>query len=742
MSNAWRLVSDRVRTRGEFGDLLLYLYLLTITRQCFWSVPSNPVAWLLSVLVALIFWIAYVATKEAEDSGPQLALWLVAGVPLLFVYLLRVVFPDVSFDVINHHLFLTERALHGPLLLPGDFFPTPAPYNPAPDMVTGLFRYLLGYRLGTLVNLLVLIWAGQVLDKLLRSYVLSAWLRAVCVLLCLLAEHLLFEINNYMVDLIALPLTLEATRLAIMASDWESYRRRLVRIAFLCGLAVTMKLTNAAMVAPIVIACAMFTVFKFRPQIKSLATTFVLTATAFVSSLLPYSIYIYRETGSPFFPVYNGVFKSPYWPISNTWDPRWGPKGAREVLSWPLTLLAHPERLSELNVYSGRITIAVCAALIFGLFYSRRGDLQTLSLCLIVLLSALLWSMTTGYLRYALHLEALSGALVIILAISLANKATWKANPVCLLLSTLLMLSLAVQVFFACVFISQKEWSMRATVFQNPGAYRKSAAYLLRDHSIRQFLTPEDKAMYDDVGLWIVSGVKTVGPQVMLKKDVPFVSVLLDEYIRSSRGPEKFKHAIQPGTYKNMRSLAFTEDFDLAVQALRVRDLEVGNVVDVEVPFFSPDHKIPMKFFEVRTRERVQARSIPVSLPDGGYRALITLKHKPTNLKPGAKEDLLINVKNTGNSIWPWRVERDWVGIVTAGDRWLSSDSRTAVNELDSRTALPHDLAPGQEVELRLTVTAPNEPGEYVLEIDMVHEGVTWFYQRGSQTIRWKVKVK
>jgi uncharacterized membrane protein len=61
---------------------------------------------------------------------------------------------------------------------------------------------------------------------------------------------------------------------------------------------------------------------------------------------------------------------------------------------------------------------------------------------------------------------------------------------------------------------------------------------------------------------------------------------------------------------------------------------------------------------------------------------------------------------------------------------------------MDSRAVLPHDLKPGEEAELTLTVTAPQEPGDYFIELDMVHEGVTWFYEQGSRTLRWHVKVE
>src|SRR6185503_6094257 len=165
----------------------LYLYLITIVRQCFWGISHQKLAWGLTLAIGGLVWVVYVSTREPLESRTWRPFWLIVGLPLLLVYGLRVVFPDVSFDVLNHHLFLSERALRGPLLIAGDFFPTPAPYNPAPDMLTGIFRYFLGYRLGTIVNLLVLLWTAQVIDKLLRPFLRNGWRRALAVLLCVLA---------------------------------------------------------------------------------------------------------------------------------------------------------------------------------------------------------------------------------------------------------------------------------------------------------------------------------------------------------------------------------------------------------------------------------------------------------------------------------------------------------------------------------------------------------------------------
>jgi hypothetical protein len=60
----------------------------------------------------------------------------------------------------------------------------------------------------------------------------------------------------------------------------------------------------------------------------------------------------------------------------------------------------------------------------------------------------------------------------------------------------------------------------------------------------------------------------------------------------------------------------------------------------------------------------------------------------------------------------------------------------------DGRTPLGRDLGPGEETALEVVATAPDLPGRYLLEVDLVEEGVTWFANRGSPTGRCEVVVK
>ncbi|HLL75931.1 MAG TPA: hypothetical protein VK421_11805, partial [Pyrinomonadaceae bacterium] len=178
--------------RVEWADGVLLLYVASVAREYFWLVGSNWLAWPLTVISSAAVVCLYAATRgRREATGRQF--WLAVALPLLAIYLARAFLPDTSFDVLNYRLLHSERAMAGPLLAPGDWFPTPSPFNPAPDIVTGISRRLLGYRLGTVINLLAILWAAQIVERLLRPYVRGDWARAACVLLVCLAEHVLFE---------------------------------------------------------------------------------------------------------------------------------------------------------------------------------------------------------------------------------------------------------------------------------------------------------------------------------------------------------------------------------------------------------------------------------------------------------------------------------------------------------------------------------------------------------------------
>jgi hypothetical protein len=135
----------------------------------------------------------------------------------------------------------------------------------------------------------------------------------------------------------------------------------------------------------------------------------------------------------------------------------------------------------------------------------------------------------------------------------------------------------------------------------------------------------------------------------------------------------------------------------------------------------------------------------PGPLPDSGFKAQLSLPDAPTKLRAGQKETVQVHIKNDSNVFWWARGgevnERNdnWF-YIAAGNRWLKADG-SLLTDMDGRHGIGKDLKPGEETEVPLAVTAPKEPGEYLLEVDLVQEQVSWFSDKGSPTARAKVTV-
>jgi len=128
--------------------------------------------------------------------------------------------------------------------------------------------------------------------------------------------------------------------------------------------------------------------------------------------------------------------------------------------------------------------------------------------------------------------------------------------------------------------------------------------------------------------------------------------------------------------------------------------------------------------------------------PDPAYRAQLSLVDPLTTLKAGQKQTINVKVKNISNIAWIVYGTQPGVKYrVAVGDAWLDKDGKV-LTTMDGRIGLPHDLGPGKDVDVPLVITAPAQAGDYVLQLDVVHEGVAWFADKGSEVLKTNVKVQ
>jgi hypothetical protein len=157
---------------------------------------------------------------------------------------------------------------------------------------------------------------------------------------------------------------------------------------------------------------------------------------------------------------------------------------------------------------------------------------------------------------------------------------------------------------------------------------------------------------------------------------------------------------------------------------------------------------------DVRPRCRVLAQSEPYTvcaeegepraaepLPLGAFRAELRALEVPERVKAKARVKIRVAVRNAGGVVWPARERGLSPYQLSAANHWLDAEGRVVTND-DGRGALPRDLRPGEETAITFDINASQNPGDYLLELDMLQEGVSWFALKGSKTLRVTVKVQ
>jgi SAM-dependent methyltransferase len=105
---------------------------------------------------------------------------------------------------------------------------------------------------------------------------------------------------------------------------------------------------------------------------------------------------------------------------------------------------------------------------------------------------------------------------------------------------------------------------------------------------------------------------------------------------------------------------------------------------------------------------------------------------EPTLTRAGAAVRGRVRVANLGDTLWLKGDEE--AGRVRLGFQLMTPER--ALLELNfARAVLPHDVAPGAEVDLEVALTLPEPAAAYVLKLDMVDEHVCWFEDMGSTPV-------
>jgi hypothetical protein len=207
-------------------------------------------------------------------------------------------------------------------------------------------------------------------------------------------------------------------------------------------------------------------------------------------------------------------------------------------------------------------------------------------------------------------------------------------------------------------------------------------------------------------------GLAADGPRRYLEAPLYHLDLLLKDRIAREEQVRRFDRA-RPGLRLGGRPLNeayyLPESRDPKVAPIPEEDAAIVDLVLRPQP---PNTVVGAEPVPAR-REEIDARWAERSLPESAYRASLELVDAPESLVAGEVCMIDVRVTNLGSETLPRELP----------------EIRLAYQGLPSqlRTQLPHDLPPGEVTLVPVALEAPEEPGVYVVEIDLVHERHRWF---------------
>jgi hypothetical protein len=99
-----------------------------------------------------------------------------------------------------------------------------------------------------------------------------------------------------------------------------------------------------------------------------------------------------------------------------------------------------------------------------------------------------------------------------------------------------------------------------------------------------------------------------------------------------------------------------------------------------------------------------------------------------------------VKAQNTGAARWRAATANGDRGVVKLGAHLLGINEEPVIWDY-WRAELPNDIQPDESASISIALRAPDEPGDYIVEFDMVIEYVSWFRRFGDANAEHRVKV-
>lgn len=386
------------------------------------------------------------ATRDLQASVRWTLLAFATAVLLTVVVVSHLLGRDPNWDFLNYHFYGPHLMLEhrwAQDYFAGSFqgYLNPLPYVPQYLMIRHGWSGPLVSAVLAMAQAANLLFVWLIARDVLPSQLAAARgeaLAMLAVVLALLAPLFITTAGSSFVDGTTSVPVLAATWLLLRLCTDPAAGERRARAALcglLLGLAAGLKPTNGVLALGVMLPCmASWLRLGAGTALRRSMLLVAASALGFVLAHGYWSWQLWQHFGNPFFPLFNGVFQSPDFPVTNYRDTRFLGPGWAGLATLPLQMLLPVSWLyaenAPVDFRPAVLVLLLLASLAVLLRNSFAGQPRahgpaTPALLLVtamVLASYLLWGVTSRIGRYALPVWLLVGPLVVAWSLVLVRR--------------------------------------------------------------------------------------------------------------------------------------------------------------------------------------------------------------------------------------------------------------------------------------------------------------------------------
>lgn len=128
---------------------------------------------------------------------------------------------------------------------------------------------------------------------------------------------------------------------------------------------------------------------------------------------------------------------------------------------------------------------------------------------------------------------------------------------------------------------------------------------------------------------------------------------------------------------------------------------------------------------------------VRIKAPPLDWGAEFLTHNTPAHLTIGQTVEVALRIANIGKETWL----ADGEHPVHLAYQWMNGTGAQVFDVQEFRTAMPHQIKPGDEIDFAASLAAPNTAGAYQLHWDLIAEGISWFADSGNHALVLPVTV-